>query len=404
MGERGYEFHRVAGLFPMHSPADFDVLRRSIEAHGWDRTHPITLCEGKILDGRNRYKACCELGVEPTFVDFVGNPFEKLWLENGARRDLEPGQKAAIRAKANAASAEWQRQQDERRSEANRRRSETAKERPRAETATGTRFAPGPSPVSRDTALAEPDRARKHLARQVGVSEGTAGRVLTLQHKRPDLFEKVAAGSMTLADANSESKRAELTARLEDIRAREAKAVAGVYDVIVIDPPWPSAEQDAARKNGDLLQPGFNYPTMSLEDIEKLKVPFAEDCHIFMWTTQHFLPEAIRIVGAWGGRYTCTFVWKKPGGPQPLGLPQYNCEFVIYARVGSPKFIDTKDFRTCFDARRGVHSEKPAHFYDVLRRVTAGRRIDMFARRRHEGFEAWGNEVEPAEKKPARSA
>ncbi len=205
-----------------------------------------------------------------------------------------------------------------------------------------------------------------------------------------EAFEQVREGVASMSQAIQNIRREEVAADLSDISKRKAKVLAGLFDVIVIDPPWPMVkiERDVAPNQVD-----FDYPTMDEKELTEIKVPCADNCHVWLWTTHKHLPMAFRLLEAWGLKYVCTFVWHKAGGFQPFGLPQYNCEFAIYARRGTPSFLDLKNFMVCFDAPRGAHSEKPEAFYDVLRRVTGGRRLDMFNRRQIVGFEGWGNEA-----------
>jgi len=133
---------------------------------------------------------------------------------------------------------------------------------------------------------------------------------------------------------------------------------------------------------------------MTEDELKQLTLPVKPHCHVWVWTTHMFMPLAFSLLEQWSLRYVCTFVWHKKGGFQPLNRPQYNCEFALYATYGCPRFTITKAFKTGFKAPRGGHSVKPDFFYATVRRVTEGRRLDLFARRTIEGFEGWGQEYD----------
>ena len=92
-----YENHKLADIFPEASPEEFQNLVNSIRENGL--RHPITLYEGKILDGRHRYRACIETGTNPRFVEYEGdNPTGFVVDENVHRRHLNRSQVAMAAA------------------------------------------------------------------------------------------------------------------------------------------------------------------------------------------------------------------------------------------------------------------------------------------------------------------
>ena len=93
-----YIRHELATPFPEMAPQDFEELVRSMRDRGYDTAHPITLLEGTILDGWNRWNASVKARVTPVFREFEGTEEEAkyfVYVENMARRHLTKPQKAA---------------------------------------------------------------------------------------------------------------------------------------------------------------------------------------------------------------------------------------------------------------------------------------------------------------------
>lgn len=136
---------------------------------------------------------------------------------------------------------------------------------------------------------------------------------------------------------------------------------------------------------------------MTTEEIKALPVAklAAEDCDLYLWTTQKYLPDAFGVLAAWGFRYCQTLTWcKTPRGTGQGGLYCPTTEFMLLGRKGKmpvKKRVDT----TWWNVKRhqNCHSHKPEFFQDVIEAQSDGPRLELFARRKRHGWASWGNEL-----------
>lgn len=171
------------------------------------------------------------------------------------------------------------------------------------------------------------------------------------------------------------------------------------YQVIYADPPW--AYLWGTGKDGGNFAPEKHYPTMSTDEICDLPIKNLRDknCALFMWTTMPTLPDGLRVLAAWGFKYkTCAFTWVKitKAGFPLAGMGSYtksNAELCLLGMRGHIKSID-KTVPQIIMARRMGHSVKPPETRDRIVRLFGDvPRIELFARQRISGWDAWGNET-----------
>ena len=118
-----------------------------------------------------------------------------------------------------------------------------------------------------------------------------------------------------------------------------------------------------------------------------------DDAHLYLWTTQRYIPDAFAIATAWGFTYSTTLVWAKtPMGIGPGGTFTPNAEFVLFARRGS--LAASRRVDSCWYQwpRTHEHSRKPEAFLDLVEQVSPGPYLELFARRQRLGWDTWGNE------------
>ena len=127
-------------------------------------------------------------------------------------------------------------------------------------------------------------------------------------------------------------------------------------------------------------------------------MPSADDAVLFLWAVNSLLPEALRVMQAWGFTYKANLVWTKPW-IGPGGLVRQRHELLLLGtrgRLAAPEPEDRPD--SVIEAPHGPHSQKPGEAYERIERAYPHlTKCELFARGiPRSGWVAWGNEVTAA--------
>lgn len=186
--------HPAARAFPLLEGEEFESFVQDIKAHG--QQAPIVFHGEVLLDGRNRWRACNKLGIEPRSVQWEGNGSSAtayVISANLRRRHLTPSQLATVAAEL---LPEFKKE---------------AKERQREHGKTA------PGKKANTPANSGGSEARDAAAAAVGVSHTYVDQASALEEKAPELFVRVKAGEITLSKAVREVRKAEAPTVEEEV-------------------------------------------------------------------------------------------------------------------------------------------------------------------------------------------
>jgi len=352
-------------LVPRPSDEEYRALEANILEKG-EATEPIiTNKDLVILDGHTRYEICSKHGLfyRVDQREFESELDEKIYVveSNVLRRHLDPIQKTQLGLILEPLYAE----------KAKKNMSE------------GGKYKVAPIGATLDT--------DKEISKKVGLGEGTYQRGKAILKRAPEkLKEEVKTGKKSVARGYKELRTLE---KREESPIETPPLPDKKYRCLVIDPPWEmqKIEREERPEQGKYL----DYPTMSLEEIEKIPIrelAYEEGCHVYLWTTHKRLPDALNLFEKWGVKYQCLMTWVKPTGMTPYSW-MYNTEHVLFGRIGNLQ-LEKLGIKLSFEASSREHSRKPDIFYDIVRQASPEPRLDMFSREPREGYELWGNEVD----------
>jgi len=376
------------------SAEEFEKLKTNVLAEGI--RDPLVTWQGILLDGYHRYKIAQECGLEykTVEVELPDRDAAKEWIliNQLGRRNLTEQEASYYRGKLYSARKQ-QGARTDLTSGKNYQKLNSAQE-------LGRQYGVSEKTIRNDEQFS---RAVDKVASEVGddakqaILSGKASvpkerveQLIDINLEAPKYIEPILNGSLSIADAVRQIKRAD---RIEKIVQKTAEPLdgIGVFPVIYADPPW---EYDFPISDSRRIE--NQYPTMSLDVIMSLPVNdiAADDAILFLWATTPFLRKGLLVMQAWGFDYRTSMVWVKPSIGPGQWVRQRHEYLLIGVRgdIPTPKGEDKPD--SVIEAPREEHSKKPEIVYDIIERMYPELpKVELFSRRKRENWAAWGNEI-----------
>ena len=370
-------FHPLADMLPLVQGAEFDRLVADIAEQGL--LNPITLYQGRILEGRNRERACDAAGVEPRYVEFEGkDPAAFVFSQNLARRHLGPSQRAMVAA--GMADLKWGQ------------RSDRAEGQICLSRASELLYVSERSVKSARVVLEHGIPEMQEAVRHGRLAVYDAEKAARLPSEAQTQFLEAAAAGKTFSawqtNYGRRERAAELAAKTTGMPIGQKR-----WPIILADPPW---HYEISAPGREQSHPAQHYPVMSFGDIcaQPVAEHAAESCLLFLWTTAPCLEQAFEVIRAWGFEYKSNVVWDK----EIMGMGHWvrgQHELLLIASKGSPPLPPTESVpASVIRERRREHSQKPEAAYRIIEAMyPALPKIELFARQARPGWDVWGNEV-----------
>lgn len=399
-----FEFHPYADLFPLIEGDDFAALVADVRANGIHQQ--IDIYQGKILDGRNRYRAAEAAGIEIErrdirhfMPDLHGDPLDYVMSQNLRRRHMDESQRAMVAARY-----------------ANMRQGER-------------------TDLPQEPSANLPKVDQQTAAKALSISERALRSAKRVQERGvPELIKAVDRGrlAVSLAEraarmpveqqrriaAEAEAGRANVvrTVVKQESRAikerelgeRQVAAPEGKFGVILEDFEWDY--EPRSRETGMDRHAANHYETASdahtpEEIVERTRERFAcaaDDCVLFMCATNPHLAIAMKVLELRGFKYVSNYAllkdriitgWWNRGkheilligtkGKPPCPAPGTQWDSVIPVPVGE------------HSAKGEIIQEMIEQYYPTMPKIELNRRGPA-----RPGWKAWGNEAEPAADPP----